>query len=55
MLYKTTEEEENKEIMPRGEETNKDIPVGQIIFCVIITGSVIGASYMLIRKYRKEK
>lgn len=61
MLYKTTEEEENKEIMPRGEEpineeeANNSIPVGQIVFCVIITGSVIVASYMLIGKYRKEK
>ena len=60
MLYKTTKEEENKEIMPRGEEVveetqENNISVGQIVFCVIITGSTLGASYMLIRKYRKEK
>lgn len=61
MLYKTTEEEENKEIMPRGgeqeeqKETEHTISPGQIVFCVIITGSTLGASYMLIRKYRKEK
>lgn len=60
MLYKTTEEEENKEIMARGEETNEEetngnIPIGPIIFSVIIVGSVAGASYMLIQKYRKGK
>ena len=47
--------------MPRGgeqeeqKETEHSVSAGQIVFCVIITGSTLGASYMLIRKYRKEK
>lgn len=56
-LYKTTVEEENKNIMPHEEnrsEEPKKIGAGHIAFCVIITGSTAGVIYMLIRKYRIE-
>ncbi len=39
---------------PPQEET-KSISVGNIIICVIITGSIAGMIYVLIRKYRKER
>lgn len=56
-LYKTTEEEENQNIMPL-EEENKEEPqkigIGHIVFCIIITVSTAGAIFMLVRKYRLE-
>ena len=59
-LYKTTEEEENKDIMLINEEENiqevvdNKITAGDIFFTIIIAGSTIGAIYLLIRKYRME-
>lgn len=57
-LYKTTEEEENQNIMPLEEENKKEEPkkigVGHIVFCIIITASTAGVIFMLIRKYRME-
>lgn len=59
-LYKTTIEEENRDIMLINEDGNEQevdknkITVGQIIFTIIIAGSTVGAIYMLIRKYRRE-
>lgn len=57
-LYKTTEEEENQNIMPLEEENKKEEPkkihVGHIVFCIIITASTAGVIFMLVRKYRME-
>lgn len=58
-LYKTTAEEENRDVMLINEEQNNHeeenkITAGEIIFTVIIAGSTIGVIYILIRKYRRE-
>lgn len=60
-LYKTTVEEENRNVMLINEEQNtkgevkeNKITAGQIIFTIIIAGSTLGIIYMLIRKYRME-
>ncbi len=36
-------------------EEKSEIKIGNIVFCVIIISSVIGLSYVLIRKYKKER
>lgn len=35
-------------------EPSRNITAGQIVFCIIITGSIAGVIYLLIRKYRIE-
>lgn len=57
-LYKTTQEEENRDIMLLTEEPQKEkkqINTGSIVLCVVIIGSISGLIYVLIRKYRKER
>ncbi|MBO5479448.1 MAG: hypothetical protein J6A04_07210 [Clostridia bacterium] len=60
-LYKTTLEEENRDVMLLKKEENQEakkenkITAGQIVFIIIIAGSTAGVIYMLIRKYRIER
>lgn len=60
-LYKTTPEEENQNNVIVEENQNISEPIqenkitaGEIIFMVIIVGSISGIIYILIRKYRME-
>lgn len=60
-LYKTTPKEENQNnVIVEEEQNNKEpiqenkITAGEVIFVVIIVGSISGIIYILIRKYRME-
>lgn len=60
-LYKTTPEEENQNNVIAEQDPNISEPIqenkitaGEIIFMVIIVGSISGIIYILIRKYRME-